>query len=178
MIKFSTLGLDRDGIDISGSEPSGFIDNADSELLSCCSPVEYELHAALVSNGILVTGKALAELKLECGRCLKTFKYKVKTTEICHFYEKVKIQELDVSDDIREDILIAFPTNYLCKEDCKGLCHKCGIDLNKSECSCSIDPSPEPEDSEEDSPWVELDKLDLKQDNKKAAKGRKTVKKR
>ena len=159
MIKFSVLGLDRDGVDISGSEPSAILDIEDTELLSCKSPIEYELHAALVSNGILVTGKASVEIKVECGRCLKKFKYRVKAGEICHFYEKVKTQELDVTDDIREDILIAFPTNYFCKEDCKGLCHKCGTDLNKSECSCPSGESPVPETDEADSPWVELDKL-------------------
>ena len=174
MIKFSILGLDRDGIDIDGSEPSSILEVEESELLSCRSPVEYNIHAALVNNGILVTGKASTEIKVECGRCLKKFKYKVKSSDICHFYEKQRAQELDITSDIREDILIAFPTNYLCKKNCKGLCHKCGIDLNKAECSCQAGPEPLPELDEEKSPWNELDKLDLKASGKK----NKTVKKR
>lgn len=177
MIKFSVLGLDREGIDIDGSEPSAILDVEDSELLSCGSPVDYNLHAALVNNGILVTGNASTEIKVECGRCLKKFKYKVKAKGICHFYEKVKTQELDITDDIREDILIAFPTNCFCKKDCRGLCHKCGADLNKTECSCKADESPAVEEEEGESPWSELDKLDLKPAPKKK-KTAKTVKKR
>lgn len=174
MIKFSVLGLDRDGIDFDGSEPAAILEVEESELLSCTSPVVYDLHAALVNNGILVTGKASTEIKVECGRCLKKFKYKVTAKEICHFYEKVKVQELDITGDIREDILIAFPTNCFCKKDCKGLCHKCGTDLNKAECSCTADESPVPEDEEAESPWAELDKLAIKP----APKKKKTVKKR
>lgn len=174
MIKFSVLGLDRDGIDIDGSEPASIIEVEDSELLSCKSPVVYDLHAALVNNGILVTGKASTEIKVECGRCLKKFKYKVMAKDICHFYEKVKAQELDITCDIREDILIAFPTNCFCKKDCKGLCHKCGTDLNKSECSCTADEKPLSEEENAESPWAELDKLDIKT----APKKKKTVKKR
>jgi len=166
MIKFSVVNLDRDGIDLSGGEPPSILEMEDSELLSCRSEIKYELHAALVNNGILLTGSASTEIQLECGRCLKKFKQKVKAGEICHFYEKVKTQELNVTEDIREDILIALPSTYLCGKNCKGLCHKCGTDLNKAECSCTEDESPE-EYPPEESPWSALDKLKIKKSGRK-----------
>ncbi|OGV32247.1 MAG: hypothetical protein A2020_14615 [Lentisphaerae bacterium GWF2_45_14] len=161
MIKFSIVNLDRDGTDLSGSEPASILEIEDSDLLSCHSPIEYNLHAALVNNGILVTGSASTEINLKCGRCLKSFKYQVSSRNMCHFYEKVKNQELDVTEEIREDILVAFPNAYLCKKNCKGLCPKCGTNLNKSECSCAEEESPVLESSEEKSPWIELDKLKI-----------------
>lgn len=50
---------------------------------------------------------------------------------------------VDLDEVFLEELLLQLPTKLLCKENCKGLCPKCGVDLNKSSCSCShkeIDP--------------------------------------
>jgi uncharacterized protein len=43
---------------------------------------------------------------------------------------------VDLDDLVREQILLALPSRNLCREDCKGLCAKCGADLNAGGCSC------------------------------------------
>ena len=43
---------------------------------------------------------------------------------------------LDIDKQLSEILLLDFPTRVLCKEDCKGLCQKCGKDLNEGECAC------------------------------------------
>lgn len=51
--------------------------------------------------------------------------------------------EIDVDDLVREQVLLALPVQFVCREDCKGLCQKCGADLNEGECQCpqgEIDP--------------------------------------
>lgn len=51
--------------------------------------------------------------------------------------------KLGLNELFRADILLALPTKYLCKEDCKGLCPVCGMNLNNSSCQCNkrqIDP--------------------------------------
>jgi uncharacterized protein len=45
--------------------------------------------------------------------------------------------QIDLSPLIREQFLLSLPTRPLCREDCRGLCPKCGINLNNGECSCS-----------------------------------------
>ena len=50
---------------------------------------------------------------------------------------------LDIDETITEQILLEFPTKLLCSEDCKGLCPRCGKDLNEGNCGCpekEIDP--------------------------------------
>jgi uncharacterized protein len=50
---------------------------------------------------------------------------------------------VDLDGLVREQILLALPLRNLCREDCKGLCQKCGADLNAGACSCEqkeIDP--------------------------------------
>ena len=50
---------------------------------------------------------------------------------------------LELDEPLLEEITLVFPTKHLCREDCKGLCPKCGKDLNEGPCSCQkkeIDP--------------------------------------
>ena len=54
---------------------------------------------------------------------------------------------LDMDEQLREQLEMEFPMRFLCKDDCKGLCHKCGKNLNEGECNCDhkeIDPRMEP----------------------------------
>jgi len=51
--------------------------------------------------------------------------------------------EIDLSSDIRENILLVIPMKHLCKESCQGLCPHCGVNLNYETCNCrpeTIDP--------------------------------------
>lgn len=51
--------------------------------------------------------------------------------------------KLDLTEIAREEILLALPQQFFCREDCKGLCEKCGADLNLKDCECGgeeIDP--------------------------------------
>lgn len=45
--------------------------------------------------------------------------------------------QIDLAPLIREQFLLSLPTRPLCREDCRGLCPKCGINLNNAQCSCS-----------------------------------------
>ena len=50
---------------------------------------------------------------------------------------------IDLSAVFNDELLLELPTKLLCREDCKGLCPKCGKDLNKGSCNCptkEIDP--------------------------------------
>lgn len=52
-------------------------------------------------------------------------------------------EELDLDEIVYFDIVANLPTKTLCSKDCKGLCSKCGKNLNEGECSCEkteIDP--------------------------------------
>ena len=50
---------------------------------------------------------------------------------------------LDMDEQLRAQLEMEFPLRFLCRDDCKGLCHRCGKNLNEGECGCSkkeIDP--------------------------------------
>ncbi len=51
--------------------------------------------------------------------------------------------KLDTDTLLRDDILLALPSKHLCKESCKGLCPKCGKNLNEGSCDCVLqEPDP------------------------------------
>lgn len=45
---------------------------------------------------------------------------------------------LDITDIIREAIMAELPLKVLCRDDCRGLCPKCGINLNQGQCKCDL----------------------------------------
>jgi len=95
-------------------------------------------------------------VELECRRCLSKFSQKLEIN-FQEYYEQglpqsqegeVELQEeelntffftgetIDLSDSIRENILVSLPWNPLCSESCRGLCPTCGANLNFVDCQC------------------------------------------
>lgn len=151
MIKLIIPRLTREGVLVQDTESPEIFDIKD-EFVTIEEPLYYKLTASLVNNGVLVRGEAEINIKATCSLCMEEFKMNVKNSEVCHFYEKPNKTEIDLTEDIREDILILFPMRYKCSEDCKGICPKCGQNLNNKSCSCS---------QTEEGIWQELDNLDL-----------------
>ena len=154
MIKINVLRLTPEGKTFEGCIKSDILAIEDTEFIKCAGDIKYCLEASLLNNGVLVKGVAEIDLICKCGLCLNNYTLKIENNEICHFYENPNKNEIDLTDDIREDILISFPVKFRCSENCKGLCTECGQNLNEDECSCS-------ENSENENLWSELDKLNL-----------------
>ena len=66
----------------------------------------------------------------------------MKTSETDE-YPYLSGYELDTDVLIGNEILVNWPVKILCKEDCKGICPKCGRDLNQGDCGCdTFEPDP------------------------------------
>ena len=46
---------------------------------------------------------------------------------------------LDITEDVRQTILLAVPLKLLCADSCRGLCPHCGKNLNVESCSCTVE---------------------------------------
>lgn len=46
---------------------------------------------------------------------------------------------LELGEDVRQFLVLAVPQKLLCKDDCRGLCPKCGVNRNKVMCDCAAD---------------------------------------
>ena len=111
--------------DILGSELApDFLD----ELMRLSHPVEYELTVERQSDSLRVTGSLRSHVDCECSRCLKSFVLPVRVDEFS-FLAPLEGEEAllvdgdfaDLTPVVREDILLALPTNPLCGPDCRGL---------------------------------------------------------
>jgi len=152
MIKFSVINLDSTGIELSGTENQSFLELHDSDILAFNKPVEYQLHASQVNNGILVKGRVSVKADAKCGKCLEPFTLDIKNDDVCIFVENVKTSEIDITENLREELLINLPQNWSCEKNCKGLCPSCGVNLNKKKWKCKSK-------TFNNDTWKELDNL-------------------
>lgn len=65
--------------------------------------------------------------------------------------DELQGNDLDLTNLAREQILLAIPEQFFCRDDCKGLCEKCGGNLNLVNCNCGQD--------ETDPRWAALKNL-------------------
>jgi len=66
-------------------------------------------------------------------------------------YLAPEAKEIDLTDEIRDTIVLAVPMKMLCAENCRGLCAGCGANLNAESCRCAAPPA--------DPRWEALRKL-------------------
>lgn len=122
-----------------------------------CDFVEDVTECSFVANGtvtnhsgvIVLEGVVKPELKVTCARCGKEFSYSEPIKLQAKITDKLANEDdeefvllqdfaLDVDELVRSAIILEMPSRFLCKEDCKGLCPKCGCDLNEGSCKCDL----------------------------------------
>ncbi len=136
-LRFLIEHLPNDGLVAVGEVPFSSLDVADEERIICAQPLAFRLHIAPVHGGILVQGHLSTVLRCRCDRCLHYYDLPVSTDEVCHLREGTREKVIDLTEDVREDILMTFPFGSLCREDCRGLCPACGQNLNVRQCACA-----------------------------------------
>ncbi|MBN1639381.1 MAG: DUF177 domain-containing protein [Ignavibacteriales bacterium] len=62
---------------------------------------------------------------------------RIKYDELNIYYLSPTEDKIDISKDVYEYSIISLPLKNLCKMDCKGLCPKCGKNLNIETCECN-----------------------------------------
>ena len=148
---------------LEGTEPADVLElppDADPPLAPA-GGISYHLSAVMAGSDLIVTGSASVPLATVCARCLDDVRVTVSVKNLCFHFEKVKDLEVDLTEDVREELLLAVPSCFYCSPDCKGICPMCGANLNHETCSCGEAPA-EPEfGSNAPSPWDQLDALNL-----------------
>ena len=86
-------------------------------------------------------GHIRSATEITCGRCLKKSAQKVDKP-FTFYYEIKGKEEIETIDDLREVLILDHSLVYLCKESCRGLCPKCGTNLNETSCKCKTDAEP------------------------------------
>lgn len=124
-----------------------------------------QLTAYRAGSEIILQGTLAATLELECGRCLARYRPALREAfrlvlepagdrapadpeaagalardGLCLGDELetgwVQGPEADLRAFVTEVVQLALPVQPLCREDCRGLCPRCGVDRNVESCSC------------------------------------------
>ncbi len=140
MVREFDYELDLSSQELSGTKP--FV-----------SPVRVSGSVGNYTGIVEMRAKADFVLELCCDRCAKPISVAQKVdifhTLVTHLNDEANdelllVNELrfDLDPLVTEDIFLSLPSKFLCKEDCKGVCPRCGKDLNTDSCSCEkeIDP--------------------------------------
>lgn len=127
-----------DGEDLEGEEPSESLGLPADEESQATGPIRYELNVQLAGRELIVTGQVSARIRFACSRCATSFESDVRDGSF--FYEQ-ELEDLhspvDLTGEVRESIILAFPTYPVCQSACRGLCPRCGANRNREQCGCT-----------------------------------------
>ncbi len=125
-------------------------------------PVRVHLHLTRINDGVLARGDVDTALETACSRCVEPAEQPIRF----HFEEqfrptidiatgqpvKADLDEpsdaaftidashlMDVDEVVRQGIVIETPMHPLCQPACRGLCPRCGANLNQGACGCEPD---------------------------------------
>jgi len=130
------------------------------------APLDLDLRLEAVSEGVLVTGTVHGPTRGECSRCLEpiTGEIDIALTELFAYPDSltestteddevghVIDQTVDVEQPIVDAVGLALPFVPVCRDDCPGLCPKCGVALSGAD--------PDHHHDEIDPRWAKLARL-------------------
>ncbi len=144
--------IPEEGIDVE------FNENITLESAKTVSPMHAVLNIRTIGSEVLVDGTVEGEVELQCSRCLNAYTMIVRqqinvvyeSSEVINKEEHHKLKRdeldtgfykndtLDTDEVLVEQLLLSLPMKPLCSPECKGICPRCGADLNVSGCNCDV----------------------------------------
>lgn len=143
----------------------------DVEHAVIAEPVKITATFSKVDGGVNLTGRLNGSVQIDCDRCVEPIMRQFDIDLDLEFVPAEQLEsgadlelhsadmkldtlergQLDLSAIAREQILLDLPHQFFCRPECKGLCEKCGANLNLGSCECS--------DEEIDPRWAALKDL-------------------
>ena len=145
--------LDKDGEDLEGVLDDAVLE-LDGDLLRPFAGVRYDLFAQQLGRELLVRGTLAQDFDAVCSRCGGDFDFTAMVPDFAVSIETDdKTECVDLTDEVRQSIILALPTYPVCRPECLGVCPSCGKNLNEGPCGCAPD--------EKDDRWGALDGLKI-----------------
>ena len=133
-----------------------YSDEADDQNVELDAPLKADLEIYKIDERFALSGEVNGELRTKCDRCLEPYPLTIQSSFKSIMTlpppetDKVEIElvendmqvgfitshEVDLREVVREQVYLSLPIKSLCKENCKGLCPSCGVNLNFMVCQC------------------------------------------
>lgn len=114
---YDPAAMDMDRLDLHLVQPFGvdaFITRVERELV-----VKVQIHCPV---------------RAACARCLEEFDA-VLSPSALFSYQVTPTDVVDITEDVRQEVILAYPMIPVCRSDCRGLCSACGQNLNQGGCA-------------------------------------------
>jgi uncharacterized protein len=128
-------------------------------ILGIDTPMQVQIEIYPAGDKYVLDGALSGGIQVLCDRCLEAYHRELKTSfrvflalplpknedDDIELAEEdldvdfVRADEIDLDEIIHEQIYLTLPMKSLCREDCLGLCPRCGANLNVIDCSCDRD---------------------------------------
>lgn len=134
-MRIDTRQIPAEGVILREEFPAQKLDLS-TDVIDLRRPVKVEAAISRIANALTVDLVIEGHVKMACSRCLaeidKDFQKKIRL----NYPIETENPILSLDDDIREEIIVEYPMNPLCTPECKGLCPRCGTNLNEGPCRC------------------------------------------
>ena len=130
----------------------------DAQIQGLEGPLVVKISVFREDRNYRAEGVLAGKLRIVCDRCLETYTFalnrdfhlsllppvslesipdetELKKDDLAVRF--IKDEKIDLDDIIREQVYLSLPMKLLCKNGCKGLCARCGVNLNFDACNCS-----------------------------------------
>ncbi len=97
-------------------------------------PFHVDAFVTRAERELVVQAAIRCPLHLTCARCLEAFDQTL-TAHAVFSYHVQPTDVVDITDDVRQEIILGYPMVPICRPDCKGLCSVCGQNLNHGGCA-------------------------------------------
>lgn len=129
--------------------PESVLDLEGDRFAHAGGPVHVDLFAYPVSHELIVKGTITAPVRLLCSKCGGFFSTSLAVSSFLRAYPITDgLEKLDISEDIREDVLLEIPSYPRCTWEGEGTCPFSGVNLDE----LKLEEPPPPE-----TPWGALD---------------------
>lgn len=111
-----------EGLHVEGTEDSQVLALEKSSDVKPLTGIDYSLDVGLSGGGLFATGTLGVDLDLECVNCLEHFRYPLRVPEFACQVELTSSETVDLTEPIREDILLALPPHPHCDWNGERVC--------------------------------------------------------
>lgn len=155
-LKIDPRGLPPEGLHLEGQLPPSVFELSADDPAKPASPLVLSLDVIRDEDDLVVTGSLGATFGLQCGRCTEPFEHRVELTDYDLVIPVENDHPIDLTNWLREDILLALPTHPRCETG--------NVTLRECPAEGRFDlatgtPRDEPEQAENSNVWEALDQL-------------------
>jgi len=135
-VKININQIPAEGLTLEEDESASILD-LETETIKFPQALRIKARLFKITNIVSADVILSTALRTICSRCLNEIEIDFQKSLKLNYQVSKSEQVVDLNPEIREEIIVDYPLKPLCSQNCKGLCPKCGKNLNEGDCYCA-----------------------------------------